>query len=42
MDGDSFEILPSFFRITREFAPYINNIEEILKESQDEKLPANL
>lgn len=40
--GDSFEILPSFFRITREFAHYINNIEELLKESQDEKLPANL
>ncbi|WP_270516597.1 condensin complex protein MksE [Sanguibacteroides sp. AM78-02pH3A] len=41
MDGDSFEILPSFRRLTREFAPYINNIDEILKESQDEKLPAN-
>jgi len=41
MDGDSFEILPSFHRLTREFAPYINNIDEILKESQDEKLPAN-
>jgi hypothetical protein len=41
MDGDSFEILPSFHRLTREFAPYINNIDEILKDNEDEKLPTN-
>lgn len=39
---DTFEILPSFHRLTREFAKYINNIDEILKDNnQDEKLPKN-
>lgn len=40
-DDGTFEILPSFHRVTREFASYINNIDEILKDSQDEKLPKN-
>lgn len=38
---DTFEILPSFHRLTREFASYINNIDEILKDNQDEKLSSN-
>lgn len=33
LDDDTFEILPSFQRLTREFASFINNIDEILKES---------
>tara|TARA_R110002050_G_scaffold184053_1_gene317486 strand:+ start:2290 stop:2970 length:681 start_codon:yes stop_codon:yes gene_type:complete len=40
-DDGIFEILPSFHRLTREFASYINNIDEILRDSQDEKLPKN-
>ena len=33
-----FEILPAFDRFTCEFAPYINNIDEILKNNSNEKL----
>lgn len=41
-DG-TFEILPSFQRITQEFAPFINNIDEIFKEdNQDEKISENI
>ena len=40
-DDGTFEILPSFHRLTREFASYINNIDEIIKDGQDEKLPKN-
>jgi hypothetical protein len=35
-----FEILPAFDRMTREFAPHINNIDEILKNNSNEKLPS--
>lgn len=38
-----FEILPAFQRVTLEFAPFINNIDEIFKEnSQDEKISENI
>ncbi len=40
-DDGTFEILPSFHRLAREFASYINNIDEIIKDGQDEKLPKN-
>ena len=34
MDADgTFDILPAFQRITKEFANEINNIDEILKEN---------
>lgn len=36
-----FEIQPSFHRFTREFAPYINQVDELFKINQDERLPPN-
>jgi hypothetical protein len=39
MDNDgTFDILPAFQRITREFAEYINSIEDILINAQNEEI----
>jgi hypothetical protein len=36
MEGDdAFEILPAFQRLTREFAPYINSIDEIINDNSE-------
>jgi hypothetical protein len=40
-DSDTFEILSAFHRLTREFASYINNIDEIFNGNQDEKVSAH-
>lgn len=40
-DDDSFDILPSFHRLTREFSDYINNIDGFLKNGHNEELSSN-